>query len=276
MTPSIIVRCLLRPSRLQDADLAGVAHHEAVGHRERLAVGDHAVAPDEAVGHARAQAADAAVLEDDGVFDLGVLDDDAVADGRVRPDEGVAEAAAGADHHRPAYRAAFDEAALADLYRALQRGLDDLAAQVALDGAEDEPVRLEHVFELAGVFPPAGDGVRLDAQAAVDHVLDGVGDLELAAGGGRDGFHALEDGRREEVHAHQREVAPRLAGLLDELHDAPVLQLGDAVLAGVLDTLEEYERVRRAALEVAHERRCLLYTSDAADDLLCVDLGGRR
>ena len=26
----------------------------------------------------------------------------------------------------------------------------------------------------------------------------------------------------------------------------------------------------------AHFQRCLLYTSDAADDLLCVDLGGRR
>src|SRR5665213_4245749 len=25
-----------------------------------------------------------------------------------------------------------------------------------------------------------------------------------------------------------------------------------------------------------HSRLCLLYTSDAADDLLCVDLGGRR
>src|SRR5450756_715784 len=25
-----------------------------------------------------------------------------------------------------------------------------------------------------------------------------------------------------------------------------------------------------------HSRNCLLYTSDAADDLLCVDLGGRR
>src|SRR5450756_1772226 len=25
-----------------------------------------------------------------------------------------------------------------------------------------------------------------------------------------------------------------------------------------------------------HQIRCLLYTSDAADDLLCVDLGGRR
>ena len=27
---------------------------------------------------------------------------------------------------------------------------------------------------------------------------------------------------------------------------------------------------------VIHAGRCLLYTSDAADDLLCVDLGGRR
>ena len=29
-------------------------------------------------------------------------------------------------------------------------------------------------------------------------------------------------------------------------------------------------------LAEAHDRHCLLYTSDAADDLLCVDLGGRR
>ena len=27
---------------------------------------------------------------------------------------------------------------------------------------------------------------------------------------------------------------------------------------------------------IARRLRCLLYTSDAADDLLCVDLGGRR
>src|SRR5680860_1855377 len=34
----------------------------------------------------------------------------------------------------------------------------------------------------------------------------------------------------------------------------------------------------RAALDACEERpgACLLYTSDAADDLLCVDLGGRR
>ena len=31
-----------------------------------------------------------------------------------------------------------------------------------------------------------------------------------------------------------------------------------------------------AALTLAITQPCLLYTSDAADDLLCVDLGGRR
>src|SRR5450756_804276 len=33
-------------------------------------------------------------------------------------------------------------------------------------------------------------------------------------------------------------------------------------------------KVRRKFMSVP--KRCLLYTSDAADDLLCVDLGGRR
>ena len=41
------------------------------------------------------------------------------------------------------------------------------------------------------------------------------------------------------------------------------------------------ERTRAEARSKADEilaqaRACLLYTSDAADDLLCVDLGGRR
>ena len=36
---------------------------------------------------------------------------------------------------------------------------------------------------------------------------------------------------------------------------------------------EDVERLRN---EVAQILGCLLYTSDAADDLLCVDLGGRR
>src|SRR5450756_3211410 len=34
--------------------------------------------------------------------------------------------------------------------------------------------------------------------------------------------------------------------------------------------------LRAARFKGAHLAVCLLYTSDAADDLLCVDLGGRR
>src|SRR5680860_716723 len=35
-------------------------------------------------------------------------------------------------------------------------------------------------------------------------------------------------------------------------------------------------RVRKDQIAIAQVIVCLLYTSDAADDLLCVDLGGRR
>ena len=34
--------------------------------------------------------------------------------------------------------------------------------------------------------------------------------------------------------------------------------------------------VKVAGTAVERDKFCLLYTSDAADDLLCVDLGGRR
>eukprot|EP01017_Pseudomicrothorax_dubius_P016763 TRINITY_DN1896_c0_g1_i6.p1 TRINITY_DN1896_c0_g1~~TRINITY_DN1896_c0_g1_i6.p1 ORF type:complete len:800 (+),score=283.28 TRINITY_DN1896_c0_g1_i6:30-2429(+) len=37
----------------------------------------------------------------------------------------------------------------------------------------------------------------------------------------------------------------------------------------------EYQK-KIAELEISRSKSCLLYTSDAADDLLCVDLGGRR
>ena len=41
---------------------------------------------------------------------------------------------------------------------------------------------------------------------------------------------------------------------------------------GTLDS----ENVLTVAGALAQLQNCLLYTSDAADDLLCVDLGGRR
>src|SRR5680860_226989 len=36
------------------------------------------------------------------------------------------------------------------------------------------------------------------------------------------------------------------------------------------------EKPYKQVVEITTFRTCLLYTSDAADDLLCVDLGGRR
>ena len=43
------------------------------------------------------------------------------------------------------------------------------------------------------------------------------------------------------------------------------------------ETFEEWkeDKVSRLAAALSYYT-CLLYTSDAADDLLCVDLGGRR
>ena len=38
----------------------------------------------------------------------------------------------------------------------------------------------------------------------------------------------------------------------------------------------EIEKLNRFDAFKDYDRTCLLYTSDAADDLLCVDLGGRR
>src|SRR5659263_617918 len=45
-----------------------------------------------------------------------------------------------------------------------------------------------------------------------------------------------------------------------------------------LTTYERFDRIRHfwSLWVVAQAQACLLYTSDAADDLLCVDLGGRR
>src|SRR5659263_616799 len=53
--------------------------------------------------------------------------------------------------------------------------------------------------------------------------------------------------------------------ILDLLHDA-----------GIGVDLATPSAAPPVWLHLAHPEICLLYTSDAADDLLCVDLGGRR
>ena len=51
------------------------------------------------------------------------------------------------------------------------------------------------------------------------------------------------------------------------LEARPVQQAGERVVLGAK---------RQLPVQLALFNACLLYTSDAADDLLCVDLGGRR
>ena len=45
---------------------------------------------------------------------------------------------------------------------------------------------------------------------------------------------------------------------------------------GFINLVEAEELPATPANQTAYTITCLLYTSDAADDLLCVDLGGRR
>src|SRR5450756_1995653 len=71
--------------------------------------------------------------------------------------------------------------------------------------------------------------------------------------------------------------------ILDTHILAKILSLRNKLMDGISTqeriVIAEFYWVRLAIEYILHPREiksCLLYTSDAADDLLCVDLGGRR
>ena len=79
-------------------------------------------------------------------------------------------------------------------------------------------------------------------------------------------FFQAEDGIRDLVRSRGLgDVYKRQGLFLEEGPRRPQLQSKSGV-----------EHVRRRESIVDVLGACLLYTSDAADDLLCVDLGGRR
>ena len=55
-----------------------------------------------------------------------------------------------------------------------------------------------------------------------------------------------------------------------------ILQDNMLFVSGQIPLNPKTGNLEMASIEQATHRVCLLYTSDAADDLLCVDLGGRR
>ena len=79
-------------------------------------------------------------------------------------------------------------------------------------------------------------------------------------------FFQAEDGIRDLV---------RSRGLGDVYKRQHRHDGADGVVAVLLDPVAD-RRLDAGDMGVGGARLCLLYTSDAADDPLCVDLGGRR
>src|SRR5450756_1487209 len=94
------------------------------------------------------------------------------------------------------------------------------------------------------------------------------------------GFHILivDDNSPDGTGRLADELSSRHPGEVQVLHRASKEGLGRAYVAGFGHVLAipEYDAIIQMDADLSHDPSYLLYTSDAADDLLCVDLGGRR
>ena len=79
-------------------------------------------------------------------------------------------------------------------------------------------------------------------------------------------FFQAEDGIRDLVRSRG----------LGDVYKRQVQDEAVGEVAGVLELTLGQGGFLYVHIAVERVERCLLYTSDAADDLLCVDLGGRR
>ena len=68
-----------------------------------------------------------------------------------------------------------------------------------------------------------------------------------------------------------------LSGIIVKvLSIALLIAVGVVLILGIGTLFKGGETSKKYSNKLMQMRVCLLYTSDAADDLLCVDLGGRR
>ena len=91
-------------------------------------------------------------------------------------------------------------------------------------------------------------------EAAIDQVLDGVGDFELVAEAGLDAVDRLEHLGAEHVDADEREVADRFLRLFDEADDLAVCAA--AATPNICGSGTRVSRICAAGfsrLELAHE-----------------------
>src|SRR5690349_18210546 len=176
-----------------DSNLRIVSQHEAIRRRFDRQPVNPDVAPDQAVLDAIGQVADDAALEHDAVLDLRFANLGILHDRRERPDVGMYDPGVRANDDRASDDGAFDDGARFDDDFALHPRLGvDSAVDPPLDRVQDQPVRLEHVFELARVLPPSVDDVRPDLEPTIDQILNRIRDLELVAETGGDPFDRVE------------------------------------------------------------------------------------
>ena len=137
-----------------------------------------------------------------------------------------------------------------------RRRVVDRAVDARLELLEQQPVGLEQRRQLAGVDPPARQQLGAHPVAVVDQPLDGVGDLQLAAGRRLDGPHRLVDRRVEQVDADERQVGRRVAPASRPADDVAVgVELGHAEAVRVGDLLQQDLGGGRIAVDRAPRSR---------------------
>src|SRR6202022_2127074 len=233
-----------------------VAQHQAQGLRHGRRPVDQDLLADQATLDADRGIEDLAVLEHDQMLDLAVADLHAVIDGCEGADVGVFDQGPLPDDGRSSDDAVDDlgtrlDHDLADNFRVTR----DLPVVAGFEAVEHDAVGFEHVLEPAGVLPPARDDVGLDPRLVVHQPLNGVRDLELAAGGRLSRVYRVEDPGGEQVDADEGEVRLGLLGLLLEADDLTISQLGPAEALGRLDAGQQDERFRPARVEAVDEGR---------------------
>src|SRR5450756_380048 len=101
-----------------------------------------------------------------------------------------------------------------------------------------------------------------------EDLMEKIGFIGIGLMGSQMARHLLDEGYPMVVWNRTAEKARPLLEAGAGWADSPreVAKLSEIVITMVTDS--------SASEEVAFGHSCLLYTSDAADDLLCVDLGG--
>src|SRR5207253_7309429 len=182
------------------------------------------IAADETVHDLGARLADR-LADHDGRLDVRADEPRGVPDGRIRPDIGLgSDDAVSPDHDGTANHApGLDDGARPDPDAPLDPGpCLDRPLDFPLDVLQEEMVRLEDVFRLARVLPPARDDVGLELPPLDPQMVEGLRDLELVPPGRFEVVDDRENRGAEQVDPDEGEVALGRVRRLDEGDDVPL------------------------------------------------------